>query len=134
MRDQLGLPACARPTARRHSVRSSRRLEKPVLVLLDHRTKGFTPLRLAGLVDFLVFVDDTGHYVGLIEHSDHALYIGQQPGSEIFATVVVDAEGHSQRDEILFRQPVLRQRRRRAEQERDDSRGRADCRLSVRTR
>jgi hypothetical protein len=48
-----------------------------------------------------------GHYVGLIEHSDHALYIGQQPGSELFATVVVDAEGHRQRDEILFRQPVL---------------------------
>jgi hypothetical protein len=34
---QRGLPACAWPTARRHSVRSSRRLEKPVLVLLDHR-------------------------------------------------------------------------------------------------
>jgi hypothetical protein len=34
------------------------RLEKPVLVLLDHRTKCVTPLRLARSVDFVLFVDD----------------------------------------------------------------------------
>jgi hypothetical protein len=50
-----------------------RRLEKPVLVLLDHRTKRVTPLGLARSVDFLLFVDDSRHHVVLIEHSDHAL-------------------------------------------------------------
>src|SRR5262245_32598853 len=79
-----------------------RRLEKPVLVLLDHRTKRVTPLRLARSVDFLMFVDDSPHHVVLIEHSDQALYIGQQPGSELFATVVVDAEGYGQLDEVGF--------------------------------
>jgi hypothetical protein len=46
---------------------------------------------------------DGRHHVVLFEHSDHALYIGQQPGSELFATVVVDAEGHGQLDEVGFR-------------------------------
>jgi hypothetical protein len=80
-----------------------RRLAKPVLVLLDHRTKRVTPLRLARSVDFVLFVDDGRHHVVLIENSDHALYIGQQPGSELFATVVVDAEGYGQLDEAGFR-------------------------------
>src|SRR5262245_29055147 len=78
-------------------------LEKPVLVLLDHRTKRVTPLRLARSVDFLLFVDDSRHHVVIIEHSDHALCIGQQFGSELFATVVVDAEGYGQLDEVGFR-------------------------------
>ena len=68
--------------------------------LLDHRTKRVTTLRLARSVDFLLFVDNSRHPVVLIEHSDRALYIGQQPGSELFATVVVDAKGYGQLDEV----------------------------------
>jgi hypothetical protein len=50
-----------------------RGLEKPTFVLLDHRTKRVTPLRLAPSVHLLVFVDDARHHVVLIEHPDHVL-------------------------------------------------------------
>jgi hypothetical protein len=66
-----------------------RRLQKPILEVLDHRTKRVTPLRLARSVDFVLFLDDARQQVVLIEHLDHALYIGQQLGGEPFASVVV---------------------------------------------
>jgi hypothetical protein len=45
-----------------------RRLEKPILVLLDHRPERLTPLRLTGSVDVVLFLQDAHRQVVLIEH------------------------------------------------------------------
>jgi hypothetical protein len=58
LREWSPSPAGYRLMARRDPVHRSawpRRIEKPVLVLLDHRTKRVAPLRLARSVNVVVF-------------------------------------------------------------------------------
>jgi hypothetical protein len=68
-------------------------------VLLDHRTKCVTPLHLARSVDLSRSLMTAAMTSSL---SSIRTYIGQQPGSELFATIVVDAESHGQLDEVGF--------------------------------
>jgi hypothetical protein len=58
-----------------------RGLEKPVLVLLDHRTVRVTPLRRAGFVDLLLFVEAASSRTrGSYLHGNRDIHLADRSG------------------------------------------------------